>query len=378
MDYFFEYVYPAQPILHRQRAQEAVVSMERSIEAYSMVVALCSYVMIQSNYKAQPNCLERQDMAQMSNVQFGHILLEESVRVRRGYDYREGPTPYTVLTSYLYYGCYFGLAKENTAWTYLREATTQAQLLGMHEEETYKHDPLDTSRKRVLYWLLFIAERYVCFQAVLTKSNETFRTYAIHKHRPITLHPIINPPSLDEVPADRPVTVGLELMINLYKIIDDTFVNIWNQVHTRANATWIAQLQQQLSEAVPAYLLCTEAQAVEIRVTQHWLQAMVWQLRVRDIPMSNVNQDSSMNFNFPIKISKDLLTMTHQFSQPAMEVHGAGLVSFSSHYASTLAAFHLLRVWTLSRSDRGIPATYCAGTAQPLAVSISDVRSLVH
>lgn len=173
MEYFFEYVYPAQPILHRQRAQEAAVNMDRSIEAYSMVVALCSYVMIQSNYKAQPNCLERQDMAQMSNIQFGHILLEESVRVRRGYDYRENPTPYTVLTSYLYYGCYFGLAKENTAWTHLREATTQAQLLGMHEEETYKHDPLDTSRKRVLYWLLFIAERYACFQAVLTKANET-------------------------------------------------------------------------------------------------------------------------------------------------------------------------------------------------------------
>ena len=54
-----------------------------------------------------------------------------------------------------------------------REATTQAQLLGMHEEETYKHDPLDTSRKRVLYWLLFIAERYVCFQAVLAKANGT-------------------------------------------------------------------------------------------------------------------------------------------------------------------------------------------------------------
>jgi hypothetical protein len=30
----------------------------------------------------------------------------------------------------------------------------------MHDEETYKHDPLDISRKRVLYWLLFIAERY--------------------------------------------------------------------------------------------------------------------------------------------------------------------------------------------------------------------------
>jgi hypothetical protein len=32
-------------------------------------------------------------------------------------------------------------------------------VLGMHDEENYKHDPLDISRKRVLYWLLFIDER---------------------------------------------------------------------------------------------------------------------------------------------------------------------------------------------------------------------------
>lgn len=159
VDFFFVNVYVSQPVLHRQRAQEAIVNMDRSIENYCMIVSLCAYVMIQANMKVQPNLLERQDMAQMSNVQLGHILLEESVRVRRGYDYRENPTAQTVLTSYLYSGCYSGLAKENTAWTYLREATTQAQLLNMHDEETYKHDPLDTSRKRVLYWLLFMAER---------------------------------------------------------------------------------------------------------------------------------------------------------------------------------------------------------------------------
>lgn len=124
-------------------------------------------------------------------------------------------------------------------------------------------------------------------------------------------------------------------MINLYKMVDDTFVNVWNQVHTRANANWIAQLQQQLSEAVPSYLLCTEAQAIDVRIAQSWLQSMVWQLRVRDIPMNSVNQDISMNLDFPIKISKDLLTMTHQFSQQAMEVNGPSLVSDISEPSST-------------------------------------------
>ncbi|KAH6638708.1 hypothetical protein C7974DRAFT_120281, partial [Boeremia exigua] len=117
MEFFFVNVYPSQPVLHRQLAQEAIANMDRSIEAYCMIVSLCAYVMIQANMKVQPSLLDRHEMAQMSNFQFGHILLEESARVRRGYDYRENPTPYTVLTSYLYSRCYFGLAKENTAWT---------------------------------------------------------------------------------------------------------------------------------------------------------------------------------------------------------------------------------------------------------------------
>lgn len=160
IEYFFAHVYPSEPVLHRQRAQEAAVGMDRSTEAYCMVVALCAYVMIQANHKPPVSVLPRPEMAHMSNVGIGHVLLEESVRVRQGYDHRENPTHYSVLTSWFYSGCYFGLARENTAWTYLRDATTQAQLLGMHDEETYKHDPLDISRKRVLYWLLFIAERY--------------------------------------------------------------------------------------------------------------------------------------------------------------------------------------------------------------------------
>lgn len=321
LDFFFANVYPSTPVLHRQKAQEAVVNMERSTESYCLVVALCAYVMIQANMKVPTFMLSRPEVAQMSNVTLGHALLEESVRVRNSYDFRENPTHMTVLTSWFYCGSYFGLARENTAWAYLREATTQAQLLGMHDEETYKHDPLDISRKRVLYWLLFMAER----------------TYALHKHRPITLHPTIHPPSLEEVPSDRPIAVGLELLITLFKIIDDTFINLWNRVHTHTSPAWYSQLQTQISEAVPAYLDCTEAQAVEIRITQQWLKAMAWQLCVCQGLVSSVTNDNCMTFKYPIEISRDLLTMTHQFSQQAMEVHGPELIEKLFDIACCLA-----------------------------------------
>jgi hypothetical protein len=160
LDFFFAQTYPSTPVLHRQKAQEAAVNMDRSTEAYCLIVALCAYVMIQANMTVPSIMLCRPEVSRMSNMTLGHALLEESVRVRNGYDFRENPTHMTALTSWFYCGCYFGLARENTAWGYLREATTHAQLLGMHDEETYKHDPLDISRKRVLYWLLFIAERW--------------------------------------------------------------------------------------------------------------------------------------------------------------------------------------------------------------------------
>ena len=129
------------------------------------------------------------------------------------------------------------------------------------------------------------------------------------------------------MPSDRPIAVGLELLITLYKTIDDTFVNLWNRVQTHANPAWFVQMQTYILEAIPRYLECTEAQAVQIRITQQWLKAMAWQLSVCQGIVSSVTNDSCMTFKYPIEISRDLLTMTHQFPQQAMEVHGAELVS---------------------------------------------------
>lgn len=116
----------------------------------------------------------------------------------------------------------------------------------------------------------------------------------------------------------------------MYKLVDDTFINLWNRIHTHANPAWISQLQTQLSKAVPAYLDCTEAQAVMIRVTQQWLKAQAWQLCVCQGLVSSVASESALTFKYPIEIARDLLATTHQFSQPAIEVHGVGLVSTPS------------------------------------------------
>ncbi|KAI1685826.1 c6 zinc finger domain containing protein [Pyrenophora tritici-repentis] len=294
IEYFFNNFYPTEPVLQHQKAQEAVDGMDRSTEAYCMIVALCAYVIIQANHKPHANVLPRQEITRMFNVGIGHVLLEESC-------------PDLVF----YYGCYLGLALKNTALTYLREATTQAQLLGMHDEETYKYDLLDESPKRALYWLLSIAER----------------TCALHTRRSITLHPLMHLTSLDEVPSDQLITIYLELIINMFKIIDDGCIKLSKGVHeTNESTAWILQVQTRLSEAVPADLECTEAQEVQIRTTQQWLMLSIWELGVNQGLVNEVNKDPSLTYICPIDISRELLTTLQQFPKQVMQVHGVGLI----------------------------------------------------
>jgi predicted fused transcriptional regulator/phosphomethylpyrimidine kinase len=117
-------------------------------------------------------------------------------------------------------------------------------------------------------------------------------------------------------------------MINMFKIIDDTFIDLWNRVHnTHASAAWITQVQTQLSEAVPAHLECTDVQGVQIRITQQWLRSQAWQLSVCQGLVSSVSNNNALTFKYPIEIARVLLKISHKFPQQALDAHGTGLVS---------------------------------------------------
>ncbi len=86
--------------------------------------------------------------------------MEETLRVRKSYDHLETPTLNSLVTSFFLFGCYFGLDLHNKAWFHLREATTLSHILGLQKEDTYlRFDAIESSRRRRLYWLLFVTER---------------------------------------------------------------------------------------------------------------------------------------------------------------------------------------------------------------------------
>ena len=312
VDYYFANLYSTQPILHRQKVGETIGQMETNVEAYCLVVSLCAYMMIQPNMVIPPDAFQDLDVQPQPSLQLGHTLLQEALRVRKGYNYTENPTIWSVITSFFLFGSFFCLDKHNTAWFHLREATTLAEIMSMHEESSYKSpDIVENSRKRRLYWLLFVTER----------------AYALQQHRPLTLHATINLPTLEEDATETVELNGFIHLVSLFRPFDDTFVGLWNKARTGCSTDWLAQLQQQLSDALPLYLHSTESQAVDLRCSQQWLRTMVWQLSISHGFLSSAAADNAMSFKFPIEISRDLVAAASGFTHQAMEVHGIGLVS---------------------------------------------------
>jgi Fungal specific transcription factor domain len=315
IDFFFAHLYPTMPILHRGRLQEKIArEMDQSIEVYCLITSLCAFMMIQPGMSLPGRPLgARTDSDDLVSGKFttATTLLEEVLHLRKAIEYVDNPSLESVQTSLFLFACYFGLDKHNKAWFHLREATTLAQIMGMQDEPSYLNgDPVDNIMKRRLFWLLFITER----------------AYALQRHRPLTLHATIELPSTEEDSAETSIINGFLHMINLFRPFDDTFIGLWNKSRNDCSTAWLAQLQQQLSDALPTTLDSTETQAADIVTSQQWLRTMVWQLSITNGYLSSTSPDSSMTFKYPIEIAKDLIADVSHLPQQALEVHGIGLI----------------------------------------------------
>lgn len=162
LDFFFSHMYSTMPILHRQRLEQQAMYMDQNLDTYCLLSSLCAFMMLQPGM-AMP-CGDPYGLDSMpgANIVSGTLLLEETLRVRKGYDYLDSPTLNSLCTSYFLFACYYGVELHDKAWYHLREATTLAHMIGMNKEETYmQYDNLEASRRRRLFWLLFVTERFV-------------------------------------------------------------------------------------------------------------------------------------------------------------------------------------------------------------------------
>lgn len=162
LEFFFANMYPHMPILSRQRLEQQAMYMDQSLDTYCLMASLCAFVIIQPGMGIPGGDPYGLDSMPGANIVSSTLLMEETIRVRKGYDYIESPSLNTLCTSYFLFSCYYGLDMHEKAWFHLREATTMIHMIGMNREEAYvQMDPVESCRRRRLYWLLFVTERYV-------------------------------------------------------------------------------------------------------------------------------------------------------------------------------------------------------------------------
>ncbi|XDG02569.1 hypothetical protein ABKA04_002184 [Annulohypoxylon sp. FPYF3050] len=309
IEFFFANMYPIMPILHRQRLEQQSMYLDQSLDTYCLITSLCAWMMFQPGMNV-PGADPLLEHLPGANIASGMVLIEETIRVRKGCDYQESPTLNTLCTSYFLFCSHYALDMHDKAWYYLREATTLAHIIGMNKEETYlQYDNIEASRRRRLYWLLFVTER----------------AYALQRGRPLTLQASINLPTMTDDPTDplAPQLNAYILLVNLFRPFDDVFLTLWNKTRAESSPAYLSALQKQFSDMIPPYM---NVQDSDQRANQQWLKTVTWHLSMQNgcVPQGSQEQ---MQMQYPIDMSRDLMSMTSQFSTHSNELIGLPMVA---------------------------------------------------
>ncbi|RMD40275.1 hypothetical protein DV735_g4852, partial [Chaetothyriales sp. CBS 134920] len=328
IDIFFRSLYPTYPIFKQQELLDKIQAIDSAgPEFYCLVAALCAVVFIQAAEQVPVplECGEGNkggDLRQSRDV-YALSLIQEVLRVRKTVDYVENPTLLTIQVSFFLFGVHFGLERQNSCWFYLRESATIAQMMGLHEEATYESgDELENVYRRRTYWLILVTER----------------AYALERHKSLSLYASIAMPVAEG--ADAEVINGFLQLSSLFRNIDDKFMSFWNKVKadcsSECSTNWVLALQRNILTCLPAEMKTTQNQVADIKVTQHWLRTVVWQLSIMSGKLSSTSTNSALTFKYPIEIARDLQSDLRKMDLPSLEVHGIGLIEKLFDIACTL------------------------------------------
>lgn len=157
-------------------------------------------------------------------------------------------------------------------------------------------------------------------------STHTSRSFAILRHKPLTLQKTPELPStLHEYEAPE-IHSGFMHLVNSYHLLDASFVDSWNEsAEAPASTMTYTALQRQLDLPHPANISLTDIQKADILVTQQWLRLIVWQSSMRQGLLSSHAEDESMTFRYPLKIAHSLLDVITSLPTTSIEVHGMGI-----------------------------------------------------
>ncbi|KAK2629844.1 hypothetical protein QTJ16_000664 [Diplocarpon rosae] len=304
IDLFYEHIYPIMPLVHiptlRSSSTRALNRSEKNL-LYSLCALTSTHMSGKSITAPGPPSWEAA----------GRFFLDECISVRKSYDFIEDKSLSAVISSYFVSTAFFELNQNRKSWYYLREALTMGQDLRLHDEKSYAGlSPAEILCRQRTFWILYVTER----------------SFAILRHKPLTLSKTPLFPSSVHSYESPSTHTGFMHLVNSYHLLDSSFVDTWNEVTSAPTSTLTyTALQNQLSQPQPSHVSIPDIQKADILVTQQWLRLIVWQSSMRQGLLSSTASDESMTFAYPLKIAHSLLSALSSLPTTSIEVHGMGI-----------------------------------------------------
>lgn len=233
----------------------------------------------------------------------------------------------------------------------IREAIALLQTLKIHETKTPAHEH-EIARCQRLYWECFLHERYL---------------YVVSGRRPSLLPPLRSgrPQSDPTIPAH--VDAGFGRLIDLFCVMDDTFLQYWTEDTETDGETDCsplsplrskpppmtaalverkqAELDDEEQSITPSVL--SELQHVDIFITRLLLRTLVWQLALargllRSAPPQTAHEGLSLHFPAE-RVSSQLRGLVGRLESAAsIATHGSGILTKLFEITTTIADVLLL------------------------------------
>lgn len=251
---------------------------------------------------------------------------QEAVRIRHLQNHREIPCVDTLLACFFLY-CYYGVSDGGilSAISYLREAISIAQVLRLHDTDTYEGlDSDEKHRMSKIYYLLLITERYICIEdklPIILDASIPYPTLA-NEEQPDTLEGFIELVKVYSCPSRR-------FFENVSKNINDcSQMNLLGQLLLGSgdlfSAENIIKIQSHLQK-VNIKSNMSEIQKANILLSQNWMKSLTWRIAENQLLITDDNMYDSLSLKFPIRIAKEFLNSASQLPLFAFEANGRGV-----------------------------------------------------
>ena len=257
------------------------------------------------------------------------FYIGEAIKVKGNIEYVKLRNLNCVKTSFLLYLSFCATEEFNSAFLYLHESITLAQILGLENEKNYKglskEEDLD---HRMMYWGLFVSER----------------GFAIHETRPVVLHDSIELPHLSE--NDKTMYKEFATLARVMKAMDDDFISLWNA--DPSNNTPKSYIMKVMSNVYSKLLSSLSVSSVDVEtgiqrsnifITQPWLQLLIWNQVYNH--SSNSSKSLVIRSHTPVRVAAFVLKVSTSVNHQDLLSHGPGMRKKFYDIGITLADFVL-------------------------------------